>query len=250
MQNLSSVLRTALITGVSRSLGLGFAVARQLAEKNHHVILAARDENQAERLAAELREAGHQATSLRLDLTSWSSIHEAADRLSRTIDHLDVLVNNASAMPDFNTRSALEVDLDALHSAFEVGVFGCWGLVQALLPLLRRAPAARIVNITSAAAQQIGNREPGPIFSPAYSLAKHTLNALTATLATALADTRILVNAVDPGSVATHPERGDDADDRPPAEAAKGIVWAATLGADGPTGGVFHDGQPMTAASR
>lgn len=250
MQNLPPVPRTALITGVSRSLGLGFAVARQLAEKNHHVILAARDEIQAGRLAAELREAGHQATSLRLDLANRSSIHEAADHLTRTIDHLDVLVNNASAMPDFNTRSALEVDLDALHLAFEVGVFGCWGLVQALLPLLRRAPAARIVNITSAAAQQIGSREPGPIFSPAYSLAKHTLNALTATLATALADTRILVNAVDPGSVATHPERGDDADDRPPAEAAKGIVWAATLGADGLTGGVFHDGQPMTGASR
>lgn len=250
MQNLSPVSHTALITGVSRSLGLGFAVARQLAEKNYHVILAARSEDQAERLAAELREAGHQATSLRLDLADRSSIHEAAGRLSRTIDRLDVLVNNASAMPDFGTPSALDVDLDELHLAFEVGVFGCWGLIQALLPLLRQAPAARIVNVTSAAAQQIGNHDYGPIFSPAYSLAKHTLNALTGTLATALADTLILVNAVDPGSVATHPERGDDTDDRPPAEAAKGIVWAATLNADGPTGGVFYDGKPMAAASR
>jgi len=129
-------------------------------------------------------------------------------------------------------------------------VFGCWGLIQALLPLLRRAPAARIVNVSSAAAQQIGRREPGPLFSPAYSLAKHSLNALTSTLAAALADTPILVNAVDPGSVASHPERGDDEDVRSPVEAAKGIVWAATLNAAGPSGGLFQDGKPVAVTSR
>jgi NAD(P)-dependent dehydrogenase (short-subunit alcohol dehydrogenase family) len=114
-----------------------------------------------------------------------------------------------------------------------------------LLPLLRQSPAARIVNVTSAAAWQIGNREPGPLFVPAFSLAKYTLNALTVTLATALADTPILINAVDPGSVASHPERGDDDEDRSPADAAKGVVWAATLGADGPSGGFFLDGVPL-----
>ncbi len=124
-------------------------------------------------------------------------------------------------------------------------VFGCWGLIQALLPLLRRAPAARIVNVSSIAAQQIGKRNTDLIFSPAHSLAKYTLNALTTTLATALANTPILVNAVDPGSMATHPERGDDDKDRSPAEAAKGVVWAATLDHDGPTGGLFFDGKPM-----
>lgn len=249
MQGLSPVFRTALITGVSRSLGLGFAIARLLAEKNHHVVLAARDESQAERLVAELRKGGHQATALRLDLADRSSIRVATDHLTGMIEHLDVLVNNASAMPDFHTRSALDVDLDALHAQFEVSVFGCWALTQALLPLLRRAPAARIVNVTSAAAQQIGRRDPSPVFSPAYSLAKHTLNALTTTLASALADTPILVNAIDPGSVASHPERGDDEDDRSPAEAAAGVIWAATLGLDGPTGGLFHDTEPVSVPS-
>lgn len=250
MQTPSLVSRTALITGVSRSQGLGFAVARQLAELNYHVILTARNPIQAEQLAAQLREAGHAATALRLDLADRSSIHEAVSHLARTINHLDLLVNNASTMPDFNTRSVLEVDFDELQSAFEVDVFGCWCLTQALLPLLRRAPAARIVNVTSAATRQVEAPEPGPFFSPAYSFAKYTVNALTATLAMALADTSILVNAVDPGSVATHPERGDDANDLPPAEAAKGIVWAATLGADGPTGGVFRDRQPVQAMSQ
>jgi NAD(P)-dependent dehydrogenase (short-subunit alcohol dehydrogenase family) len=249
MQNISTGPRTALITGVSRALGLGFAVARLLAEKNYHVILAARVEGHAEQLAMQLRKDGHTATPLRLDLADQSSISEAADRLTGMIGSLDVLVNNASAMPDFNTRSALEVDFDALHSTFEVDVFGCWALIQAVLPLLQRAPAARIVNVSSVAAQQVGKRDPGPLYSPAHSLAKYTLNVLTATLATALADTPILINAVDPGPVATHPERGDDANDRPAAEAAKGIVWAAMLDSEGPSGGLFHDGKPVTVAS-
>jgi len=245
LRYVSPISHTALITGVSRPLGLGFAVARQLAELKYHVILAARDEAQAEGLAEQLRAAGLSASALRLDLADPSSIRNAADRLAGTIDRLDVLVNNASPMPDFQTRSALDVDLVALHTLFEVDVFGCWALIQALLPLLERSAAARIVNVTSAAAKQIGNRDPGPLYSPAHSLAKYTLNALTATLATALANTPILVNAVDPGPVASHPERGDDKDDRSPAEAAKGVVWAATLGADGPTGGLFHDGNAV-----
>jgi NAD(P)-dependent dehydrogenase (short-subunit alcohol dehydrogenase family) len=177
------------------------------------------------------------------------SIAQAADRLGGIIDALDVLVNNASAMPDFNTRSALEVDPDELQAAFDVSVFGCWTLVQALQPLLRRAPAARVVNVSSAAAEQIDRRTPGQFYSPAHSLAKHTLNALTGTLATAFAGTPILVNAVDPGSVASHPERGDDADDRSPAEGAKGVVWAATLDARGPTGGLFRDGKSLRVAA-
>ena len=240
----------ALITGVSRRLGLGFAVARQLAELDYHVILTARDIRKAEELAVELRRASHTATALRLDLADRTSINEAAGELTKTFDHLDVLVNNASSFPDFRTRSALDVNLDALHEAFAVDVFGCWGLIQALLPLLRRAAAARIVNVSSIAAQQIGKVGTDVLFSPAHSLAKYTLNALTTTFATALADTSILVNAVDPGSMATHPERGDDDEDRSPADAAKGVVWAATLDNGGPTGGLFFDGKPVSQAAR
>jgi len=239
--------KTALITGLSRRLGLGFAVARQLAEQDYHVILTARNVNQAEQLATELRQAGS-ASAMRLDLAEPSSIHELAEQVARAIDHLDVLVNNASAMPDFETRSALAVDLEALHALFAVNVFDCWSLVQALLPMLRRSAAVRIVNVKSETTQQIGKSGPGPIFLPAFSLAKYTLDELTAILATALADTPILIDAVDPGSVASHPERGDDENDRSPAEAAKGLVWAATLDADGPSGGIFSDGKPVSVA--
>jgi NAD(P)-dependent dehydrogenase (short-subunit alcohol dehydrogenase family) len=80
---------------------------------------------------------------------------------------------------------------------------------------------------------------PEPVRAPAHALAKHTLNVLTATLAAAFRGTAVRVNAVDPGPVATHPERGDDAGDRTPAAGAERVVWAATLPAGGPSGGVF-----------
>jgi NAD(P)-dependent dehydrogenase (short-subunit alcohol dehydrogenase family) len=237
-------VKTALVTGASRPAGLGFAVARRLAELDFHVILTARDRAAAEPLAEQLRQEGHVATALRLDLADRSSMEEAARYLTRTFGHLDALINNASTMPDFQTLSALAADMAVMRSAMEVSVIGPWALTQALLPLLTAAPAARIVNVTSLSAQQIatGLDLGAPLRSPAYSMAKYMLNALTGVLARALADTPILVNAVDPGNTATHPERGDDDSDRPAAESARDIVRAATLPADGPTGGLFSDG--------
>lgn len=116
--------RIALVTGASRSLGLGFAAARQLAELDHHVILTARTGEQAEERATELRRDGFRATGLPLDLADRTSISRLAAELADAVDHLDVLINNASAMPDFQTRSALAVDLDELLALFEANVLG------------------------------------------------------------------------------------------------------------------------------
>lgn len=240
-------MKTALITGTSRQLGLGFAVARQLAEQDHHVILTARDVTKAEQLAARLRQDKLQATALRLDLTDQDGISAAAAQVARSFDHLDVLINNASTFPDATALSALDADTDEVRAALEVDVLGPWALIQALLPLLRRAPAARIVNVSSIAALQItGDVDlAASLRAPAHSIAKYLLNVLTTKLADELRDTAILVNAVDPGETASHPERGDEADARPVAESARGVVWAATLDEDGPSGGFFRDGQPL-----
>jgi NAD(P)-dependent dehydrogenase (short-subunit alcohol dehydrogenase family) len=237
--------KTALITGASRPAGLGFAVARDLAEQGYHVILTARDHAAVESLAARLRLDGLAATALRLDLSDPAGMSDVADRLTESFGHLDILVNNASVMPDFRVLSALDADMDALRAALEVSVIGPWALIQAMLPLLTAAPAARIVNVSSLSAQQIatGLDLGAPLRAPAYSMAKHMLNALTTVLARALAQTPILVNAVDPGNTATHPERGEDPTDRPAAESARDVVRAATLGPDGPTGVLFGDGQ-------
>ncbi|GAA2682534.1 SDR family NAD(P)-dependent oxidoreductase [Streptomyces lunalinharesii] len=239
--------KVALITGTSRALGLGFAVARQLAQLEHHVILTARDASRAECLAARLRREGHQATALRLDLTDPASMDAAADHVARTVGHLDVLINNASDAVDFTVLSALDADLDAVRSALEVDVLGPWRLVQSMLPLLTAAPAARIVNVSSVCAQQIatGLDLGASLRAPAHSFAKHALDVLTTVLARALKDTPILVNAVDPGETATHPERGDEEGARPAAESARGVVRAATLDGHGPTGRLFRDTRPL-----
>jgi NAD(P)-dependent dehydrogenase (short-subunit alcohol dehydrogenase family) len=239
--------KVALITGASRPIGIGFAVGRQLAEQGHHVVLTSRDATRAEQLAEQLRTDGHAASALRIDLIEPATFHDAAAYLSQTFGHLDVLINNATHGPDFTVMSALDADLDVVRTTLDVDLIGTWGLILAMLPLLKKAPAARIVNVSSKSAQQIatGLDLGAPLRAPAYSMAKHMLNVLTTTMARALADTPILVNAVDPGDTATHPERGDDDDSRTSADSARGIVWAATLDHNGPTGGLFYDKQPM-----
>jgi NAD(P)-dependent dehydrogenase (short-subunit alcohol dehydrogenase family) len=165
--------RTALITGTSRPIGIGFAVARQLAEQGYHVILTARDLARAEPLAAQLRDAGYSATALLLDLTEPPSMTEAAEHLTRSFGHLDVLINNASDVVDFTVLSALDADIDAVRSAMEIDVLGPWKLVQIMLPLLTAAPAARIVNVSSASALQIatGFDLGASLRAPAHSFA-------------------------------------------------------------------------------
>ena len=120
--------------------------------------------------------------------------------------------------------------------AFETNVYGPWRLCQSFVPLLRQSPHARIVNVSSSAGALKGMKAG----TPAYSMTKAALNALTLMLADELRDEGILVNAVCPGWVAT--DSGGPGG-RPVPEGAQGIVWAATLPDDGPTGGFFRDGQ-------
>src|SRR5438552_3489536 len=98
-------VKTALITGVSREAGLGFAVARELADQGFHVLLTARNHAAVEPLAARLREDGYAATALQLDLADRASMDEAAKYLTEAFGYLDALINNASGMPDHQVLS-------------------------------------------------------------------------------------------------------------------------------------------------
>ncbi|NBH06875.1 SDR family NAD(P)-dependent oxidoreductase [Amycolatopsis sp. SID8362] len=219
--------KVALVTGASRARGLGFAVARELATRGYHAVLAGRNLEQTRELADQLVAEGLSADAVRLDLTNPADVEACAEHLRATAGRLDALVNNAANMPDFTVTSLLDADIAAARASYDVVVLGTWALTQACLPLLRAAPAARIVNVSSGAAAQIG-ADVDAVRAPGYALAKYALEGLTTALAAELRGAGIHVEAVDPGSVATHPERGDDADDRSPAEAALDIAAAAT----------------------
>jgi NAD(P)-dependent dehydrogenase (short-subunit alcohol dehydrogenase family) len=206
-------------------------VCRQLGRRGYTVLLGARDSARGTRAARQL--GGGPISPVVLDVADPASVRAAADGL----DRLDVLVNNAAILYDTWQRG-IDADLDQVREAFDTNLLGAWRVAQAVLPLLRASPAARIVNVSSGAGA-LTDMGGG---TPAYRTSKAALNALTRILAAELRGDRILVNAVCPGWVAT--DMGG-AGGRPVADGAAGIVWAATLPDDGPTGGFFRDGRPI-----
>jgi NAD(P)-dependent dehydrogenase (short-subunit alcohol dehydrogenase family) len=226
----------ALVTGANR--GIGLEVVRQLARLGFTVILGSRDERKGEEAAAELTRDGLKVQARRLDVTDESSVEELRGWVEERFGRLDVLVNNAAILYDTWQR-AENADFDTVREAFETNTLGAWRVSKTFLPLLRASVRGRVVNVSS---------ESGSLASmgggtPAYSVSKAALNALTRMLADELRRDRILVNSVCPGWVAT--EMGGPNAPRTPAEGAAGIVWAATLPDDGPTGGLFRDGKPL-----
>ncbi|MEW1562941.1 SDR family NAD(P)-dependent oxidoreductase [Streptomyces sp. NPDC005381] len=219
----------ALVTGANR--GIGREVARRLAAEGHTVYLTARSAKGAADTAAAI--GGRDVRPLRLDVTSDDDVTAAA----RDIGALDVLINNAAITYDTWQR-AVSADLDVVREAAETNLYGPWRLTRALLPQLRASAHPRVVNVSSEAAS-LTSMGGG---TPAYAASKVALNALTRMFAAELRSDGILVNAVCPGWVAT--DMGG-AGGRPVEEGAAGVLWAATLPDDGPTGGFFRDGRPL-----
>lgn len=223
----------ALVTGANR--GIGKEVCRQLAEIDCLVLLTARDRAKAQATVAELD--ADNIVPLQLDVTDEASIERARVEIERSYGILDVLVNNAGAYYDY-WQTALDADFATLRAAADVNLYGPWRMAQAFAPLLKKSAHPRIVNVSSGAAA-LNSLGAGP---PAYIASKAGLNALTRMLAAELAADGALVNAVCPGWVETDPNFPGG---RPIPEGAAGIVWAATLPDDGPTGGFFRDEAPL-----
>ena len=225
----------AVVTGANR--GIGLEVSRQLAGLGYAVVLGSRDLARGEAAAADLDVGDRSVLACQLDVADDASVARAADFVTERFGRCDALVNNAAIHYDTWQR-AESADLAVVHEAMETNLFGAWRVTLALLPMLRVAPHARIVNVSSGG----GSLSSMGAGTPAYSTTKAALNALTRTLAAELRGDGVLVNAICPGWTATDMGGGGG---RPVSEGAASVVWGVTLPDDGPSGGFFRDGRAL-----
>jgi NAD(P)-dependent dehydrogenase (short-subunit alcohol dehydrogenase family) len=242
--------KIAFITGGNR--GIGFQTALELKNAGVKIVIGSRDLAQGEQAVEKLRAAGVDADVLRFDITRPPAYEVAYDYFNSRYGRLDILVNNAGiaggAFPGTGPEhSAAEVPLDLLHKVFETNFFAQVALTDALLPLIRKSEAGRIVNLSSILASLTLQADPNsPIYhakSFAYDASKTALNAFTVHLAWELRDTKIKVNSAHPGWVKT--DMGGPQAPMELSEGARTSAALATLPDDGPTGGFFHLGQPL-----
>jgi len=232
-----SQLPVAVVTGGNR--GVGLEICRQLAMAGYAVVLGSRDPRKAELAAKEIDPEGERITPCHIEVDNSVNIQQLTGWVKDRYGRVDTLVNNASAPPDL-WAIAGTTDLTPVAEALDINLFGAWRVTQALLPLLRKSPRPRIVNVSSeggSIALMNGGR-------PAYSVSKAALNALTKLLAGELYRDGILVNAVCPGWM---PNDGSRPGGRPRtfAQGAASVVWAATLPDGGPTGTFTRDGRAL-----
>ena len=236
--------KIALVTGATR--GIGLETVRQLASKGVHVILAGRDKSKAEDAAQSLRDAKLDVASIALDVTDSKSIAAAAKEIDAKHGKLDILVNNAGVLLDDAQKKPSEQSLDTWRKTFDTNVFGVVETTNALLPLLKKSDAGRIVNVSSILGSIAEHLNPNSaIYNykvPAYDVSKTAVNAWTAHLAYELRDTSIKVNTIHPGSVKTDMNAQGALDVE---TGAKSSVELALIGNDGPSGTFSHLGEVL-----
>jgi NAD(P)-dependent dehydrogenase (short-subunit alcohol dehydrogenase family) len=238
--------KIALITGANK--GLGFEMARQLGQAGVNILVGARDAARGEAAADKLRGEGVEAEFLKLDMTNKADFKAAADFIEKKYGHLDILINNAGVSNEpFGAGQPSTTTEEVLRSTFETNFFANVFLTQALLPLIKKSPAGRIVNMSSILGSQALHADPkSPIYNfkqLSYDASKAALNSFTIHLAHELRDTKIKVNSAHPGWVKT--DMGTEAAPMEIPEGGKTGVELALLGEDGPTGGFFHLGKPL-----
>lgn len=246
-------VKVALVTGASQ--GIGLEAVRQLAQQGITVLLGARDRAEGEKAIADLR-AGNPAENfevqfLELDITDEKQRDYAAQFIKDKFGKLDILVNNAAVdlegSAEGTAKPASETALEIYRETFETNFFSMIAITQKLLPLIRKADAGRIVNVSSIRGSLTEQSDPnGNLYHtkvPAYDISKTAINAFTVQLAVELEKTKIKVNVAHPGWVKT--EMGGSDADLTVEDGAKTSVALATLPADGFSGKFIHLGKEL-----
>ena len=236
--------KVALITGANR--GIGLQVAKELAHHGFSILVGSRKLENAEEAVKEI---GENSYPIAIDVTDQQSISEAAEKVRSKFGRLDLLVNNAgiahagapgrSLEEIMASGTSITASLEEVRTVWETNVFGVLAVTQAFLPLLREAPSARIVNVSSGLGSLTLNADPSfPYrggFGVIYGASKTALNAITLALSIDLESTHIRVEAAGPGFTATAMNNFQGTDTVE--EGSRNIVRAA-LGENG-TSGLF-----------
>ncbi len=230
--------KTVLITGANK--GIGFETARQLGQRGFEVLLGSRNDQRGRKAESVLKIEGIAARFILLDVTKQDTIDAAKGLIEKEYGSLDVLINNAGISLE---KGALPSRLEpaVLKETFETNFFGLFAVTRAMIPLLKKSPAGRIVNISSSLGSLELNSRPesSSLLALAYNSSKTAVNALTVQFAREFKNTPLKFNAAAPGYTATdlNAFRGT----RTVQQAAAVILRLATLDENGPTGGFFDD---------
>ena len=240
----TSEKKVALVTGANK--GIGFEIARQLAQMEITVLIGARDQDRGVSASEQLQSAGLDTHFIHVDVVQATSIEAAIGRIRDEFKRLDILVNNAGIQID-TQPGILELDPVIFQNTLETNALGPLLMAQATVPIMKANGYGRIVNMASSLGSLAEITSPdsphNSVLSPAYRLSKTLLNGITVLLAKELRGTNILVNSVCPGWVRT--AMGGDAAPLTPQQGADTPVWLATLPDGGPTGGFFRERQPI-----
>jgi NAD(P)-dependent dehydrogenase (short-subunit alcohol dehydrogenase family) len=226
--------RTVFVTGANR--GIGLEVCKQLSAEGAKIIMGVRDPSGAKNQLDDLTSSGIDTTVVKIDVSDPDSIH---DITSSKLERVDVLINNAAVLD--RARNIFSLEDNEFEKIIRTNLIGAALLAKHFGAQMKKQGWGRIVNVSSSMAS-ISRGFGGD--SPAYRISKVALNALTIAMAETLNGSGVLVNSVDPGWVRT--EMGGKSATRSVQQGARSVVWAALLPDDGPNGGFFYDGKPVS----